>query len=151
MSIESGPHDIDRTRVIFAPSGEATLKTVTPGFYEELAQEFGSFKGHVVIQRFEFDEPWETWEVHPEGDEFRLPVVGRLRVHREDAGRGAAHGAREPARQLRTGAERCLAHGPTARAHLDAVRHAGRRDSEPDGARVAGRPYRGCGPNRRHP
>lgn len=76
MSIESGPHDIDRTRVIFAPSGEATLKTVTPGFYEELAQEFGSFKGHVVIQRFEFDEPWETWEVHPEGDEFVYLLSG---------------------------------------------------------------------------
>lgn len=76
MSIESGPHDIDSTRVIFTPTGDAKLKPVTPDFYEELGKEFGSFKGHVLVQRFSFDEPWGVWEMHPEGDEFVYLLAG---------------------------------------------------------------------------
>ena len=74
-SIDSGPHSIDRTRVIFEPTGDATLKAVTPDFYEALG-EFGDFIGHVLIQRFSFSEPWDMWEMHPEGDEFVYLLEG---------------------------------------------------------------------------
>lgn len=69
MAIDPGPHSIDDVRVVVGPDGTGHLRSVTPNFYEELA-DFGSFLGHVLIQRFAFSEPWETWEVHPEGDEF---------------------------------------------------------------------------------
>ena len=76
MPLDTGPHDIDALRVIFRPGGDATLKAVTPHFYEELGTEFGDFKGHVLIQHFAFDEPWGVWEMHPEGDEFVYLLSG---------------------------------------------------------------------------
>jgi mannose-6-phosphate isomerase-like protein (cupin superfamily) len=70
MAIEPGPHNLDKLRFILGPTGKGTTKAASPAFYEELDQEFPDFRGHLLIQRFTFDEPWPTWEVHPEGDEF---------------------------------------------------------------------------------
>ena len=75
MPIDSGPHHLDALRAIFKPSGDAQLKEVTPTFYEELG-EFGDFLGHILVQRFAFSEPWPTWEMHPEGDEFVYLLEG---------------------------------------------------------------------------
>lgn len=75
MAIDPGPYDIDSTRIIMSPSGAATAKTITPDFYEEL-DEFGTFAGHVLISRFDFAEPWPTWEIHPHGDEFVYLLSG---------------------------------------------------------------------------
>lgn len=76
MAMDPGPHDIDAVRPVLSPAGLATLRPVTPNFYEELDAAFDSFKGHVLIQRFSFSEPWPTWEVHPEGDEFVYLLEG---------------------------------------------------------------------------
>ena len=76
MSSLPGPHDLDRTRVILAPSGDATLKDDSPTFYEELDREFDDFAGHLLFSRFSFDEPWPTWEIHPHGDEFVYLLAG---------------------------------------------------------------------------
>ena len=76
MSIDPGPHDLDAVRYILGPSGEGTNKVVTPNFYQELDEDFDSFHRHVLVQRFQFDEPWPTWEVHPEGDEFVYLLEG---------------------------------------------------------------------------
>jgi mannose-6-phosphate isomerase-like protein (cupin superfamily) len=63
-------------RVILDARGAATLKDVSPTFYEELDADFGGFKGCVLIQEFTFDEPWPTWEVHPHGDEIVMLLSG---------------------------------------------------------------------------
>ena len=76
MAIRPGPHELDETRFILRPDCSGATKTVTPKFYEELDAEFSSFKGHVLIQRYEFDEDWGTWEVHPKGDEFVYLLSG---------------------------------------------------------------------------
>lgn len=76
MSSTPGPHELELTRMILGPKGEATLKQVTPTFYEELDRDFGSFAGHVLIQHGEFDEPWGIWEMHPRGDEFVYLLAG---------------------------------------------------------------------------
>ena len=70
MSPKPGPHDGGATATIFTPTGSATVKTMSPGFYEELGREFPDFTGHVLIQRHGFDTPWATWERHPKGDEY---------------------------------------------------------------------------------
>ncbi len=75
MPIDPGPYDFNSTRIIMSPSGDATAKTITPRFYEELG-EFGTFAGHVLISRHDFDEPWPTWEIHPHGDEFVYLLSG---------------------------------------------------------------------------
>ncbi len=76
MSIDPGPHLLDHTRPIFSPTGDARLKAVTPNFYEELGQDFPDFAGHILLQRFEFSDPWPTWEIHPKGHEFVYLLSG---------------------------------------------------------------------------
>jgi mannose-6-phosphate isomerase-like protein (cupin superfamily) len=76
MPIDPGPHDLDRVRPILGPDGNATLKEASPRFYEELPGEFPTFKGHHLIQKFDFDSPWPTWEMHPEADEFVYLLSG---------------------------------------------------------------------------
>ena len=89
MSVEPGPHHIERMRYILGPSGTGTVKPDSPTFYQELDEEFPEFRGHVLIQRFSFDSPWPTWEVHPEGDEFVYLLKGDtdfvLRVDGEES------------------------------------------------------------------
>jgi mannose-6-phosphate isomerase-like protein (cupin superfamily) len=76
MSIDPGPHALTEVRFVLAPNGNGTSKAVTDSFYEELDAEFDHFSGHVLIQQFSFDQPWPTWEVHPEGDEFVYLISG---------------------------------------------------------------------------
>ena len=76
MATDPGPHRLDGQRPIFGPDGAVTLKAVTPTFYEDLGRDFGSFAGHALVQSFTFDEPWPTWEVHPNGDEFVYLLSG---------------------------------------------------------------------------
>ena len=89
MPIDPGPYDLDATRLIMGPKGDATAKAVTDGFYQELGTDFGSFAGHVLVSRHEFDEPWPTWEVHPHGDEFVYLLSGDVDFRLE-----TAHGER---------------------------------------------------------
>ncbi len=76
MTIDPGPHPLDKTRMILGPAGRGTLKAVSDTFYQELDSDFPDFSGHVLIQQFSFDAPWGTWEVHPEGDEFVFLLEG---------------------------------------------------------------------------
>ncbi len=76
MPTDPGPFDIDSTRLIMGPDGLATPKAVGPSFFEELDGEFGGFAGHLLISRFDFDEAWPTWEIHPHGDEFVYLLSG---------------------------------------------------------------------------
>lgn len=76
MTVRVGPHSLDLTRVVFGPGGAATLKAVSPAFYQELDAEFQGFRDHVLIQVFRFDEAWPSWEVHPQGDEFVYLLSG---------------------------------------------------------------------------
>jgi len=74
--IDPGPHDLDAVRYVLGPDGKGTNLAVTADFYQRLDSEFASFAGHSLIQRFSFDEPWPTWEVHPLGDEFVYLIEG---------------------------------------------------------------------------
>lgn len=76
MAIHPGPYDLDETRLVLGPTHEASSHAVTPTFYEDLGRDFRSFAGHVLISRHAFDEPWETWEIHPHGDEFVYLISG---------------------------------------------------------------------------
>ena len=76
MTIDSGPHDLEKVRFILGPDGQGTNLSVAENFYERLDKAFPDFRGHVLIQRFSFDTPWPTWEVHPEGDEFVYLLAG---------------------------------------------------------------------------
>lgn len=76
MAIDPGPYDIEQVRFILGPDGSGTAKPVGPRFYEELDTEFEHFRGHLLIMRYTFSEPWPTWEVHPAGDELVYLIEG---------------------------------------------------------------------------
>ena len=76
MSINPGPHNLDKIRFIFAPDGSGTVKADGPQFYQELDTQFNGFAAHTLISRFSFTEPWPTWEMHPKGDEFVYLLEG---------------------------------------------------------------------------
>ena len=76
MSPKPGPHDGGATATIFAPSGTATVRPMTPGFYEELDREFPDFSSHLLISRYGFEANWPTWERHPNGDEYVYLLSG---------------------------------------------------------------------------
>lgn len=76
MPIDPGPHDLDRVRPVLTPEGGTVLRAVSPSFYQDLGADFPDFKGHSLIQRFEFADPWPTWEMHPEADEFVYLLSG---------------------------------------------------------------------------
>ena len=76
MPTGCGPFDIEAVRFVLAPDGTGTAKTVSSSFYSELDTEFEGFRGHALVQRFAFDEPWPMWEMHPKGDEFVYLLEG---------------------------------------------------------------------------
>ena len=43
-----------------------------------------------------FAAPWDTWEMHPLGDELVLCLAGRITLHQEIEGEGAAPATLEP-------------------------------------------------------
>ena len=76
MVAETGPFSIGEMPWVFRPDGTGRAKPMGPRFYQELDEDFGSFAGHILIQRFAFSEDWPTWEMHPEGDEFIYLLEG---------------------------------------------------------------------------
>ncbi len=76
MATDSGPYNIEDTRLILGPAGIAVPKAVSELFYAELDTEFGGFAGHFLVSQHGFAEPWPTWEMHPKGDEFVYLISG---------------------------------------------------------------------------
>ena len=47
-----------------------------PDFYESLEKNYAGFKSHCLISAHEFTENWDTWEIHPHGDEMVVLMAG---------------------------------------------------------------------------
>lgn len=69
-------HHIETTRAIFGPDMRVTLMDVSDNFFQALDEAFDGFRNHLLVSRFNFDEAWPTWEVHPEGDELVFLLNG---------------------------------------------------------------------------
>ena len=67
---------------------------VTPQLWQELDRRFEGFKGRVLVSWFRFDTDWDTWEMHPAGDEIVCLVSGRASF--EFQGRGVVAELAEP-------------------------------------------------------
>ena len=45
-----------------------------------------------IVAMYRFDEPWTSWEVHPEGEEVVCCIQGRMTLHQElSDGTGQSH------------------------------------------------------------
>jgi mannose-6-phosphate isomerase-like protein (cupin superfamily) len=80
--------NLSSTFVVLQPDQSAVPVAVTPTLWQELDQRFESFKGRVLVSCFRFDSDWETWEMHPAGDEIVCLLSGRVSFEFE--GRGHA-------------------------------------------------------------
>ena len=59
--------------------------TGTPEWYQHYGETTASdgVEGRLVTLHT-FSEPWETWEMHPEGDELVLCLAGSIVLHQEN-------------------------------------------------------------------
>jgi len=76
--IMSNPLSITSTYVVMDESGNAVPVPKSVTFFEDLKQQFGDFKGKRLISHFTFERDWDTWEMHPAGDEFVCLLSGQV-------------------------------------------------------------------------
>jgi mannose-6-phosphate isomerase-like protein (cupin superfamily) len=89
---------LDSTFVVLQPDLSAVPVKKTPTIYEELDRRFENFKGRVLVSCHSFDSDWETWEMHPAGDEVVCLLSGRVSFEFE--GRGHVAELAEPGQVL---------------------------------------------------
>ena len=80
------PPDLVSTFVVLQPDQCAVPVAVTPTIWQELDQRFDDFKGRVLVSCFSFDSDWDTWEMHPAGDEIVCLLSGRVTFEFEGRG-----------------------------------------------------------------
>lgn len=80
------PLDLASTFVVLEPDQSAVPVAVTPTIWQDLDRDFGSFKGRALVSCFSFDHDWETWEMHPAGDEVVCLLSGRASFEFEGRG-----------------------------------------------------------------
>ena len=78
--------DLASTFVVLQPDKSAVPVTVTPTIWDELDRRFDEFKGRVLVSCFGFDSDWDTWEMHPAGDELVCLLSGRASFEFEGRG-----------------------------------------------------------------
>ncbi|MEA5448757.1 hypothetical protein VB780_09280 [Leptolyngbya sp. CCNP1308] len=78
MANEIEPLDISSTFVVMNAEGSAVPVPVGDNFYEELDRNFGDFKDKRLVSHHRFDQDWDSWEMHPAGEEFVCLLSGRV-------------------------------------------------------------------------
>jgi uncharacterized cupin superfamily protein len=69
---------INSTFVVIAENGDAIPVAVSDRFYANLEHQFGDFKGKRLISHYTFEQDWDSWEMHPAGDEFVCLLSGHV-------------------------------------------------------------------------
>ncbi|MBW4547665.1 MAG: hypothetical protein KME25_24970 [Symplocastrum torsivum CPER-KK1] len=78
MSGEIDRFSLSSTYVVLEDNGDAIPVAVSDRFFEDLESKFGDFKGKRLISHFTFDKDWETWEMHPAGEELVCLLSGQV-------------------------------------------------------------------------
>ncbi|MCB1644630.1 MAG: hypothetical protein KDI36_04215 [Pseudomonadales bacterium] len=63
--------------VVQTPALTMDKLAVSETIYAALDQQYGQFKGHILISAHQFTEDWPTWEQHPAGDEMVILLSGQ--------------------------------------------------------------------------
>lgn len=66
------------TYVVLEDNGDTIPVTVSDRFYQDLEHQFGDFKGKRLISHYTFEKDWDSWEMHPAGDEFVCLLSGQV-------------------------------------------------------------------------
>jgi uncharacterized cupin superfamily protein len=78
MSDTVSPFNISSTYVVLEEKGDAIPIAVSARFYENLEHQFGDFKGKRLVSHYTFEQDWDSWEMHPAGDEFVCLLSGQV-------------------------------------------------------------------------
>jgi len=80
------PAHLASTFVVLQPDQSAVPVPVTATIWQELDRKFENFKGRILVSCFSFDADWDTWEMHPSGDEIVCLLSGRASFEFEGGG-----------------------------------------------------------------
>ena len=80
------PLDLASTFVVLQPDQSAAPVPVTPTIWQALDRDFEGFSGRVLVSCFSFESDWDTWEMHPAGDEIVCLLSGRASFEFEGRG-----------------------------------------------------------------
>lgn len=72
------PQNINSSCVVIDNANNAIPIAVGEHFYENLEQQFGDFKGKRLISYHTFEQDWNSWEMHPAGEEFVCLLSGQI-------------------------------------------------------------------------
>jgi hypothetical protein len=86
MVNKSALPNINSTYVVLDTEGKAMPIAVTETFWQDLASKFGNFSGRLLVACFNFDKDWDTWEIHPHGDELVCLLAGDVDFVLEEEG-----------------------------------------------------------------
>lgn len=78
MTDQIYPFNIASMFVVLDDSGEATPIAYGDRFYADLEHQFGDFKGKRLISHYTFEQDWDSWEMHPAGDELVCLLSGQV-------------------------------------------------------------------------
>ena len=66
------------TFAVISPDQNVSLEENNSTIYPRLNANYNDFKGHQLVAWHEFSEDWESWEMHPAGDEILVVVRGEI-------------------------------------------------------------------------
>jgi mannose-6-phosphate isomerase-like protein (cupin superfamily) len=78
MNPETNQFTISSTYVVLGEDGATIPIAVSDRFFTDLEDQFGDFKGMRLVSHFTFDHDWDTWEMHPAGEEFVCLLSGQV-------------------------------------------------------------------------
>jgi len=72
------PFNLTEKFVVLSPDKTATPEPVNLSLYQKLDNNYNGFKGHELIAIHDFTEDWNSWEMHPNGDELVVLMSGEV-------------------------------------------------------------------------
>jgi len=86
MTSEIDQFAISSTYIVLGEDGDTISIPVSDHFSADLENKFGDFKGKRLVSHFTFDQDWDTWEMHPAGEEFVCLLSGQVDLILEQNG-----------------------------------------------------------------
>jgi len=86
MIPKTDPFNLSSTYIVLGDDGDTVPVAVSDNFFDDLESKFGDFKGKRLVSHFTFDQDWDTWEMHPAGEEFVYLLSGHVDLILEQDG-----------------------------------------------------------------
>lgn len=74
MTMDS--QDLSKVFAVLAPDMSLHTEAVRSSLYQDIDATYDGFQGHALIACHHFTGDWDSWEIHPAGDELVVLVSG---------------------------------------------------------------------------